>query len=150
MSVLSTPIYVAALWAALRNGAVTFAVTPKNVAGVDRLRTFSKHLGWAAVLVGALLLSIPLHHDHLAIRSWALASVVVCLLPPAIWAGGLLRDRVQPHAAAAEVRAPNVVRPLPVEARTPNVVQPLPVEDTGPELVPAGPTRTTRVQEDPR
>ena len=149
LSVVSTPVYVAALWAALRNRAVGFAVTPKHVAGLDRLRTFRAHLGWAAVLIAALIASVPLRHDHPAIRSWALASVVVCLVPPAMWATGLLlaRRRTNSQAATGVVPAPAVVR-------APNVVQPqvgpMPTADAVPDLVPAGAAGATRLQEDPR
>jgi len=141
LSVVSTPVYVAALWAALRNRAVGFAVTPKNSSGADELSTFTKHLGWAAVLVAALISSIPLQHQHPAIRSWALASVAVCLLPPAIWLAGSLVGRLRPAPQDADVLEPNVVQPQ---------VGPMPAPDRSPDLIPAGSTGATRVQEDPR
>jgi len=150
LSVMSTPMYVSALWAALRNRNISFAVTPKGSASPDRLSTFGKHLKWAGVLVTALLLSIPLGNSHVAIRSWALASAAVCLLPPVMWATGRLADRLRgrTHPSTTpsttpdtEVLAPNVVQVLP----------PLEAAATAPhrpaDLVPAVAPRT---QEDPR
>jgi len=113
LSVMATPMYVSALWAAVRNRNISFAVTPKGAASPDRLSTFAKHLRWAAVLLVALVLSVPLQHSHVAIRSWAFASVAVCLLPPLMWAVGLLLDRLRPRP---EVHEPNVVAVLPPDA----------------------------------
>ena len=167
LSVVSTPVYVAALWAALRNRAVGFAVTPKNVDGTDRLSAFNKHLGWAAVLVAALICSVPLDHQHSAIRSWALVSVAVCLLPPAIWLAGLLAQRLRPAPQPVDLVQPNVVQVLSADAPAvtapvfaPNVVEPQPqapsvpgpvsTPDRSSDLIAAGPAGAAPVQEDPR
>jgi hypothetical protein len=100
MSVMSTPMYVSALWAALRNRNISFAVTRKGEVDGDRPGSFTKNLRWAALLLAALALSAPLGNTHLAIRSWAVLTIGVCLLPVAIWLAGRLRDRLRRPAAA--------------------------------------------------
>ncbi|MGY1692033.1 glycosyltransferase family 2 protein [Geodermatophilus sp. SYSU D01105] len=95
VSVLSTPVYVSALWAAIRNRDISFAVTRKGAVSGDRPGSFAKHLRWAALLVVALLLSELWGHTHPEIRAWAVLSLVACLLPVAIWVAGLLRARLR-------------------------------------------------------
>ena len=150
VSVMSTPMYVSALWAALRNRNISFAVTPKGTGSADRLGTFDRHLQWAAALLVALALSVPLHHDHPAIQSWALLTAGVCLLPPAMWATGLLRDRLRPAPRPAPrpaERAPNVVQVLPAPgAQEPAAAGPPHV----PALVGTASAGARPVQEDPR
>jgi len=95
MSVMSTPVYVAALWSAIRDRSITFAVTRKGAVTGSGLRTFSTHLRWAAVLLVALAISAPLGHTHPEIRIWAVLSVLVCLLPVGLWAAGLLGEHLR-------------------------------------------------------
>jgi hypothetical protein len=119
ISVMSTPLYVSALWAAIRNRSTGFAVTRKGAVTGDRPGSFARHLGWAAVLVSALTASQLMGHTHPAIRAWAVLSLVMCLLPVAIWSAGLVRDRLRApeRTPSPPVRtAPDVVRP-----RTPAV-----------------------------
>ncbi|SDN38337.1 glycosyltransferase family 2 protein [Geodermatophilus sp. DSM 45219] len=108
ISVMSTPLYVSALWAAVRNRNTGFAVTRKGAVAGDRPSSFTRHLVWAAVLLGALAASQLLGHTHPAIRVWAVLSLVMCLLPVAIWAAGSARRQVpapQPAPSPAVVRA---------------------------------------------
>ncbi|SDY58887.1 hypothetical protein SAMN05661080_03950 [Modestobacter sp. DSM 44400] len=144
LSVLSTPVYVSALWAAVRHRTVSFAVTPKGAQDRDPLSTFGAHLRWAAVLVAALVASVPLHHPHVAICTWALVSTAVCLLPVAMWLTGLLWHRLRSGPRAAGL-APNVVQTLPALTGEPSV--PVPVIS---QLITTGATRAPRTQEDPR
>lgn len=156
LSVVSTPVYVSALWAALRNRNISFAVTPKHTGGTDHLGTFRRHLCWAGFLIAALLLSVPLHHSQPAIRAWTLATTVVCLLPVAMWLGGLLAGRLRPAATPTEAAAPTGAAPAPApaaEVRAPNVVQPQPVqapESASDDLVTSGATAAPRSLENPR
>jgi cellulose synthase/poly-beta-1,6-N-acetylglucosamine synthase-like glycosyltransferase len=113
ISVMSTPLYVSALWAAIRNRSTGFAVTRKGAVSGDRPASFTRHLGWAAVLLLALAASQLLGHTHPAIRVWAVLSLVMCLLPVAIWSAGLLRERrPEPERTPAPpvLAAPDVVR----------------------------------------
>jgi len=95
VSILSAPMYVTALIDAIRGRNISFAVTPKGEDGSpDRLSTFRKHLQWAAVLTSALVASVFLGNDHIAMRSWAVMGLMICLLPMLLWWGGLLRARL--------------------------------------------------------
>jgi hypothetical protein len=100
---MSTPMYVSALWAAIRNRNIAFAVTSKGAVSGDRPSSFTKNLRWAALLLVALGLSVPLGNTHLAIRSWAVLTISVCLLPVVIWLAGLLRGRLLRPGAALPV-----------------------------------------------
>ncbi len=95
ISVMSTPLYVSALWAAVRNRNIAFAVTRKGAVSGDRFGSFTRHLQWAALLLVALGASEVLGNTHPAIRAWALLSLVMCLFPVAIWATGLVRERLR-------------------------------------------------------
>lgn len=95
VSVLAAPMYVDALVQAVRNRNISFKVTPKGDDGSqDRLATFSRSLGWAAVLTTGLLVSLPLGHDNPTMRGWALLALLVTLLPVAIWQGSELYSRL--------------------------------------------------------
>ena len=122
ISVMSTPLYVSALWAAIRNRSTGFAVTRKGAVSGSSLAAFSRHLAWAAVLLVALVASQVLGHTHPAIRVWAVLSLVMCLLPVAIWATASVRQRL--HAPVATPSLPAPVAPDAVAAvrpRTPAV-----------------------------
>ncbi|MGY1640074.1 glycosyltransferase family 2 protein [Geodermatophilus sp. SYSU D00703] len=106
VSVLSTPVYVSALWAAVRNRDISFAVTRKGAVSGDRLSSFTKHLRWAALLVVALVLSQLWGHTHAEIRVWAVLSLVACLLPIAVWATGRVRERLRRPVPTASTPVP--------------------------------------------
>jgi cellulose synthase/poly-beta-1,6-N-acetylglucosamine synthase-like glycosyltransferase len=122
ISVMSTPLYVSALWAAIRNRSTGFAVTRKGAVSGDRVGSFTRHLGWAVVLLVALALSQVLGHTHALIRVWAVLSIVMCLLPVAIWVAGLgraARGAPAPAPSSPVLSVPDVVRT--VRPRTPAV-----------------------------
>lgn len=101
VSVLSAPVYVGALLKALHERKTSFKVTPKGVDGTsDSLWSFSRHLAWAAVLGAALIASIPLHHDHPMMRTWAGLAVLVCVMPVLLWWGSLRRGAGRPTPVA--------------------------------------------------
>nr|WP_275586384.1 glycosyltransferase family 2 protein [Geodermatophilus normandii] len=108
ISVMCAPLYVSALLAAVRNRNTGFHVTRKGAVSGDRVSCFSRHLGWAAVLVTALTLSQLWGHTHAAIRIWAVLSLVMSLLPVSIWAAGLVRARLR---TPVRVTAPSLPRP---------------------------------------
>ena len=122
ISVMSTPLYVSALWAAVRNRNIAFAVTRKGAVSGDRLGSFTRHLQWAALLLAALVASEVLGNTHPAIRAWAVLSLVMCLFPVAVWATVRLRTRLRRVARTPSPLAlptPEVVRT--VAPRTPAV-----------------------------
>ncbi len=86
ISALSAPIYAASLAAVALRRSRGFVTTPKGDASTrDTLITFRKHLLWAVVFGVPLALSFALGHHHFSMRAWSVASLVVCLLPVAIW-----------------------------------------------------------------
>ncbi|WP_079032361.1 glycosyltransferase family 2 protein [Streptomyces specialis] len=100
MSALSAPVYTRSLLDALLRRRSTFVVTPKGGrASRDRPATFRLHLAWAAVIGGSLLVSLFLGHAHVAMRTWALLALAVCLGPVALWA---LTVRDEDRAPARE------------------------------------------------
>jgi cellulose synthase/poly-beta-1,6-N-acetylglucosamine synthase-like glycosyltransferase len=107
ISALSAPIYAASLAAVLMRRSSGFVTTPKGDARTaDTVITFRKHLLWALVFGVPLALSFVLANHHASMRAWSFASLLVCLLPVAIWRFELRRQR----AAAAE---PVAVEPVP-------------------------------------
>lgn len=100
ISTLSTPIYVSSYIGALLGRRTGFVVTPKgDSASPDRLLTFQQSLRWAAFYV-ALLISAPIGgHVDGAMWMWPGLNLIVCLTPPAIWAGQEFRRRRAPQAA---------------------------------------------------
>ena len=86
ISALSAPIYAASLAAVALRRSSGFVTTPKGDASTrDTLITFRKHLLWAVVFGVPLALSFALGHHHFSMRAWSVASLIVCLLPVAIW-----------------------------------------------------------------
>jgi hypothetical protein len=67
--------------------------TPKGDASTrDTLITFRKHVLWALVFGVPLGFSFVLGHHHFSMRAWSFASLIVCLLPVAIWRVELARE----------------------------------------------------------
>jgi cellulose synthase/poly-beta-1,6-N-acetylglucosamine synthase-like glycosyltransferase len=119
ISALSAPIYAASLAAVALRRSNGFVTTPKGDAGTrDSLITFRKHLLWAMVFGVPLALSFAFGHHHFSMRAWSFVSLVVCLLPVAIWRVELFRER----------RAGRVAEPKP---------EPAPVRPAAPPLAPA-------------
>jgi len=93
MSAMSAPVYVRALWGALRRRDPGFVVTRKGTVAGDHLGVFRTHLCWAVLLVGVLVASVPLEHAHVAIHSWTVFCAVMCLAPVVLWRGAVSRRR---------------------------------------------------------
>jgi cellulose synthase/poly-beta-1,6-N-acetylglucosamine synthase-like glycosyltransferase len=118
ISALSTPVYTASLVAVALGRARGFVITPKgNAQTRDSLVTFRKHLLWGLIFGVPLALSLVLGHDHTSMRAWSAASLVVCVLPLAIWRVQCfrLRGRAEPALRAVE--------PAHAHARTPELVR---------------------------
>jgi cellulose synthase/poly-beta-1,6-N-acetylglucosamine synthase-like glycosyltransferase len=125
ISALSAPIYAASLAAVLLRRSGGFVTTPKGDAATrDSLITFRKHLLWGLVFGVPLAFSFFATHHHTSMRAWSLASLVVCLLPVAVWR---FEARGRPVAKA---------EPKPEPARRPHL-QPVPDLPAMPELVEA-------------
>jgi len=100
ISALSAPIYAASLAAVALRRSRGFVTTPKGDASTrDTLITFRKHLLWALVFGVPLLLSFVVGHHHFSMRAWSFASLIVCLLPVAVWRVELMRERRATRAA---------------------------------------------------
>jgi cellulose synthase/poly-beta-1,6-N-acetylglucosamine synthase-like glycosyltransferase len=85
ISVLTAPIYVAALTATVLRKRGGFVVTPKGGSrSVDRLNTFRWHLAWGALLAVALGVSLWIDHPQSSMRLWSLTLIGVCLTPGTI------------------------------------------------------------------
>jgi len=94
MSTLSTPVYVSSYLSSLLRRRAGFVVTPKgDSASPDRLLTFEPGLRWAAFYL-VLLACAPIGgHVNGSMWLWPSLNLVICLLPPAIWAGQEYRRR---------------------------------------------------------
>lgn len=115
ISALSAPIYAASLAAVVLRRSGGFVTTPKGDASTrDTVITFRKHLLWALVFGVPLLFSFVLGHHHFSMRAWSFASLIVCVLPVAIW-------RVE---QARERRAERVAEPKPERREQPAPVKP--------------------------
>ncbi len=94
MSVLASPLYASALISSVLSRPARFVITPKGTAAnADQLMTFRRHLQWGALLGGALIAAVALHHLSLATCFWPLLAFSVCMMPMLIWRGGLRRAR---------------------------------------------------------
>ena len=118
ISALSAPVYTASLVAVALGRARGFVITPKGDAQTrDSLVTFRKHLLWGLIFGVPLALSLVLGHDHTSMRAWSAASLVVCVLPLAIWRVQCFRRR---RRAEPALRA---VEPAHAHARPAELVQ---------------------------
>jgi cellulose synthase/poly-beta-1,6-N-acetylglucosamine synthase-like glycosyltransferase len=94
ISALSVPVYCSSLVGSLMRRKSQFVVTSKGGTGnADTLRTFSKHLRWAAVIVAAIVASAFLGWRDPTMYVWAGLSLTVSLLPVAIWQVTRTRSR---------------------------------------------------------
>jgi cellulose synthase/poly-beta-1,6-N-acetylglucosamine synthase-like glycosyltransferase len=133
ISALSAPIYAASLAAVLLRRTGGFVTTPKGDASTrDTILTFRKHLIWAGVFGVPLMLSFVLGHHHMSMRAWSIASLVVCLLPVAIWRverarmeKEISRREERPQTVRAEIKRESVRAEGPEPARV--QTQPTPV-----------------------
>ncbi len=129
VSVLSAPMYVSALWQALRGRNVSFATTAKGSdATADRLSTFRKNLTWGGITAACLVASFPLGHRHGDMQAWALLNITVAVLPVLIWQAQTRRGR--PAASSVAVVPPAVAAPpAPARALAPSVAPATPADD---------------------
>jgi cellulose synthase (UDP-forming) len=103
------PVYVAAAIAALARRPLTYAVTAKGrLRRGTSLSTFRLHFAWAAVAAALLAISLPLHHDFLALRAWCGLTLAVGLGPPVL--AGVSRLRGAVRGGAPTVRASATAR----------------------------------------
>jgi cellulose synthase/poly-beta-1,6-N-acetylglucosamine synthase-like glycosyltransferase len=86
ISTLTVPIYVTSLFAALRRRRGGFRVTPKgSSASRDGVRTFRRHLQWAAPILLAFAVGAARGNTNPWMCVWSGLALVVCLLPIGIW-----------------------------------------------------------------
>jgi cellulose synthase/poly-beta-1,6-N-acetylglucosamine synthase-like glycosyltransferase len=86
MSVLSSPLYAAALIGAVLRRPTRFIVTPKGSDfNPDRLLTFRRHLQWGCLIGAALVASLILHHASPVVCFWPLVALTICLTPITLW-----------------------------------------------------------------
>jgi cellulose synthase/poly-beta-1,6-N-acetylglucosamine synthase-like glycosyltransferase len=87
ISTLSTPIYVSSLLGSLGKREGGFVVTSKGESKqTDTLATFSRHLRWAAIIALPLVASLVFENEADPwMYLWSLLTLLVCLLPVAIW-----------------------------------------------------------------
>jgi cellulose synthase/poly-beta-1,6-N-acetylglucosamine synthase-like glycosyltransferase len=129
ISALSAPIYAASLAAVLMGRSSGFVTTPKGDAATrDSLVTFRKHLLWGVAFGVPLLVSFVHTHHHASMRAWSFASLIVCLLPVAIW-----RWETRGQRAAKPVAEPEVVAEPVVVAEPEVIAEPVVVAE--PEVV---------------
>jgi len=99
ISALSAPVYVSALLASVLGRSSGFVVTAKGNAGrADSLRTFTRHIGWAAAILTAVAVSPLLGWREPAMYVWAGLSAALSLGPLLIWSVTRVRRR-RAHAA---------------------------------------------------
>lgn len=101
ISALSAPIYVSSLMASVLGARGRFIITPKgDSASRDSLATFRKHIFWAVIFGVPFALSFVIGTSHVSMRVWCAASLLVCILPIAIWLGQDARSKLpRPNAA---------------------------------------------------
>jgi cellulose synthase/poly-beta-1,6-N-acetylglucosamine synthase-like glycosyltransferase len=106
ISTLTVPIYVSALFAALLRRRTAFVVTPKGDAlSRDNVGTFRRHLLWAAPIVAVLVVGVLHRHTNQWMIGWSAITLLVCVLPIAIWGAERLKARA--------------TRPVPEKSPTP-------------------------------
>jgi cellulose synthase/poly-beta-1,6-N-acetylglucosamine synthase-like glycosyltransferase len=86
ISMLSTPVYVSSLIAALRKRGGGFIVTSKgDSTRRDSLATFAGHIRWGLVIALPMLASVALGGGSPWMYLWSSLGLSVCILPIAIW-----------------------------------------------------------------
>jgi cellulose synthase/poly-beta-1,6-N-acetylglucosamine synthase-like glycosyltransferase len=82
ITMLSAPIYAAALLQTVLKRSANFVVTPKGgAASRDSLSSFRHHLRWGALLIAALVASLLVDHHQGSMRWWSLTLVASCVMP---------------------------------------------------------------------
>ncbi len=102
MSVMAAPIYVLAFVQSLFGRTSRFVITPKgDMQTHDRISAFRLHLGWAALMGIALLVSLGLKRPEATMRIWSGMLIAVCLTPLAISLFERRRERMLATRQAA-------------------------------------------------
>ncbi|GAA1032983.1 cellulose synthase catalytic subunit [Virgisporangium ochraceum] len=103
MSVLAAPLYAVQLLSTLGRRPAKFVVTPKgSSSSSDGLRTFRNPIGWAVLLVGAIVVSFVRGYASPAALLWPVTGLLICLLPLVLWR----MEAVLNRAEAAEAFVP--------------------------------------------
>ncbi|BCJ46990.1 glycosyl transferase [Actinoplanes ianthinogenes] len=85
MSIIAAPLYAGQLCSTITRRPARFVVTPKgDSSSQDGIRTFRNHLGWCAVLLIAIAVSVARHYAGGAALLWPCTSLLVCVLPIAL------------------------------------------------------------------
>ncbi|WP_345341087.1 glycosyltransferase family 2 protein, partial [Actinomycetospora succinea] len=83
MSIFAAPIFAASLIATILRLPAKFVVTPKGLSSsADHILTFRRHLQWAALLAGAIVLAIIQGYATPAVLLWPAVALAACLAPP--------------------------------------------------------------------
>ena len=86
MSIIAAPLYAGQLCSTIARRPAKFVVTPKGASSSqDGLRTFRNHLGWSAVLIAAITVSVIRHYASGAALLWPCTCLLVCAMPIALW-----------------------------------------------------------------
>ena len=100
LTVLTSPIYLSALFGIVRGKKPHFVVTTKGASeNPDGLKTFRTHLNWAAVIVCGLIYGYINQHTHPAMLVWAYLQLIICLIPVGLGMSGVLMDRIMQRMA---------------------------------------------------
>lgn len=113
ISTLSAPIYVSSIVSSLLRRPSRFVVTSKgSSSSPDTIATFKRHLLWAGAISAALCAAVALgSYSDPWMYLWSLLSLLVCLLPLAIWRLESDSPRnAQPHRARTREPQPHRVR----------------------------------------
>ncbi len=102
MSVLASPVYAASLLATVLRMPAKFVVTAKDEASTrDSLRAFWRHLIWALLLVGAIVVAFQEGYANVDVLMWPALALLITLAPMVLsWLDA------KPVAVAPEVPAP--------------------------------------------
>ncbi|MDF2975887.1 MAG: glycosyl transferase, partial [Actinomycetospora sp.] len=85
MSIFASPIFAASLIATMLRLPARFVVTPKGLSSsADHILTFRRHLQWALLLIGAIVLAVLQGYAAPAVLLWPSVALAACLAPPVL------------------------------------------------------------------
>ena len=106
MSIFAAPIFAASLIATILRLPAKFVVTPKGLSSsADHILTFRRHLQWAALLIGAIVLAILQGYATPAVLLWPAVALAACLAPPVL----CLVERIVGRQPAIDAAPPAVL-----------------------------------------
>lgn len=116
MSVLASPIYAASLLATVLRMPARFVVTAKDAASTrDSLRAFWRHLIWALLLVGAIVVAFCEGYANVDVLMWPVFALLITITPLLVSWLESAPEAVEPAPAGTDVPSPHSeVRPDPV------------------------------------